>query len=68
MQSVHQIIVGASRRDAITNMALSLRDLAARGFAAPQAVNKLAQYAVPSALTATGLLSPRLQPSPQKAR
>jgi glycosyltransferase involved in cell wall biosynthesis len=26
MQSVHQIIVGASRRDAITNMALSLRD------------------------------------------
>jgi len=26
MQSVHQIIVGASRRDAITNMALSLRE------------------------------------------
>jgi glycosyltransferase involved in cell wall biosynthesis len=26
MQSVHQIIVGASRRDAITNMALSLRN------------------------------------------
>ena len=47
-----------------------IQEMVARGAgnALPQAVNKLAKYAIPSGLTATGLLSPRLQPSPQKAR
>jgi len=48
-----------------------LEEMVSSGNASPalsRAFNKLAKYAIPSALTATGLLSPRLLPSPQKAR
>ena len=63
-------VAGRSVDKAATKMALGLRDLAARGGSAiPQSViNKLAKYATPAAITATGLLSPRQQPLPQKAR
>lgn len=63
-------VAGRGVDKAATKMALGLRDLAARGGkAVPQSViNKLAKFAVPSAITASGLQSQRQLPLSQKAR